>query len=517
LIETAVEPDEGGPAVAAAGERVERYDLVVIGSGPAGERGAAQVAYFGKRVALVEREPHLGGAAANTGTLPSKTLREAALCLSGFRQRDLYGIEVGLKERATVRDLLHRERLVKDSEERRIAANLARHRIDLYHGAARFRDAQQVDVVGPSPARLTAPVFLIATGSRPHRPPQFPFDAQGVYDSDTILNIERIPASMLVAGGGVIGCEYACLFAALGVRVTLVEGRDRLLAFLDEEIVAVLQDRMAALGIQLRMPDSVERVEARAPDALQVHLKSAPEPVTVETILVASGRSGNTDTLGLQALGMPIDKRGLLTVDDHFRTAVPHVYAVGDVIGFPALASTSMEQARLAMCHAFQLTYKNAMAHILPYGIYTIPEVSAAGETEATARAKGMDVVVGRAAFSANARGQIIGDTHGFLKLVFTREDMRLVGTHVIGEQAAELVHIGLTTMLAGHGADLLIQTCFNYPTLSETYKYATYDAMARQQRDLGQGSDVWSSGVWRIVSPPAEADGPARPPATAG
>ncbi|HKY33527.1 MAG TPA: Si-specific NAD(P)(+) transhydrogenase [Candidatus Polarisedimenticolia bacterium] len=455
------------------------YDLVVIGSGPAGEKGAAQAAYFGRKVALVEREPHLGGAAANTGTLPSKTLRETSLYLSGFRQRGLYGLEANLRERATVRDFLRRERVVKETERRRVEANMRRHHVDLYHGAARFTSPGEIEVSGPDAARLTASIFLIATGSSPHRPAPFPFGEPGIHDSDTILDLEALPRSMAVAGGGVIGCEYACIFAALGASVHLIEARDRLLAFLDEEIVAALVERMAALGVRLLMPDAVSSVERRAP-GWRLTLKSG-RVVEADVVLAASGRGGNTAGLGLEAAGVPAGPRGLLAVDEHFRTAVPHIYAAGDVIGFPALASTSMEQARLAMCHAFQLSYKQALAPILPYGIYTIPEVSAAGESEASARAKGIDVVAGKALFAANARGQIVGDEHGFLKLVFDRETMTLLGTHVIGESASELVHVGLTAMLAGQGADLFIQTCYNYPTLTETYKYATYDALGRR------------------------------------
>lgn len=463
------------------------YDLVVIGSGPAGEKGAAQAAYFGNRVALIEREPHLGGAAANTGTLPSKTLRETALYLSGFRQRGLYGIEAGLKDRVSVQDFLRRERTVKETERQRIARNLDRHTIDLFPGSARFCDPFTVEVIGPAEKTLlTAPCFLIATGSSPFRPPQFPWGRHGIYDSDTILNLDRIPASMVVAGGGVIGCEYACMFATLGIRVTLIEARDRLLSFLDEEVTDALMQKMESLGIAFRMSDTIQSVESDGEAAYWVVLASG-EALSVETVLVASGRSSNTSGLNLESVGIPVGKRGQLSVDEHYRTAVPHIYAAGDVIGSPALASSSMEQARLAMCHAFHLGYKDALAPIMPYGIYTIPEVSVAGETEASARAKGMDVVSGKASFTANARGQIIGDD-GFLKLVFTRDDMRLVGTHVIGEQASELVHIGLTAMLMNQGADLFIQTCYNYPTLSEAYKYATYDAMGRKQREAKEG-----------------------------
>ena len=293
---------------------------------------------------------------------------------------------------------------------------------------------------------------------------------------------------MAVVGGGVIGCEYACLFAALGIPLTLIDGRDRMLPFLDKEIGMALQERIAALGVQLHLGERVAAVQeigrSRQGDAPLYRLQlESGRGVEAEAILVASGRSGNTAGLGLEAAGVPAGKRGLIEVDDHFRTAVPYIYAAGDVIGFPALASTSMEQARLAMCHAFDLRYKTALAPQLPFAIYTIPEVSAVGETEESARSKGLDFTVGRAAFEANARGQIIGDAHGFLKLIFSGEDMRLIGVHVIGENASEIIHIGLTAMLVEQGADLFIQTCFNYPTLSETYKYATYDAMGRRQR----------------------------------
>lgn len=461
-------------------DAANHYDLIVIGSGPAGEKGAAQAAYFGKRVALIEKEPHLGGAAANTGTLPSKTLRETALYLSGFRQRGLYGIEANLRERATVQDFLHRERAVKGSERKRIATNLDRHNIDVYIGAATFIDANTV-TFGTEGKTLSADTFLIATGSHPFRPEPYPFDDGCVYDSDEILSLERIPESLIVVGAGVIGCEYACIFAALGTRVTLLESRPQLLAFLDDEIVAVLQERMEHLGVEFVLGDGVTEIigsdTCKISGGYKVHLASG-KIMEGETILVAAGRTGNTAALGLDKVGVEVGKRGLIPVDAEFRTNVPHIFAAGDVVGNPALASAAMEQGRLAMCHAFHLSYKRAMAPILPYGIYTIPEVSAAGETEEDAIAKGIPVVVGRARFAENARGEIIGEEYGFLKLVFHKPDMTLIGCHIIGEQASELVHIGLTAMLAKQGADLFLQTCYNYPTLSEVYKYATYDAL---------------------------------------
>ncbi len=459
------------------------FDLIVIGSGPAGEKGAAQAAYFGKKVALIEKSQNLGGAAANTGTLPSKTLRETALFLSGFRQRELFGIDACVRERAGVQDFLRRERHVKETERQRIAGNLGRHKVPVFTGVARFLDAHTI-AVGEE-TRLTGDVILIATGSRPFHPPAFAVGQRDIFDSDTILELDRIPQSMLIAGGGVIGCEYACMFATLGIKITLVEARDTLLGFLDSEVSRVLKERMIALGIEFRMPDSVLDV-GRDDDGdergWRVALDSG-ESIVSETVLIASGRSGNTGELNLESAGISVGSRGQLTVNENFQTSAPHIYAAGDVIGFPSLASASMEQARLAMCHAFGLEYKSGMAPILPYGIYTIPEVSVAGLTEAEARQKGHDPVIGRARFAANARGQIIGDSYGFLKLVFDRADMKLLGVHILGEQATELVHIGLTAMLCDAGADLFIKTCYNYPTLSEVYKYATYDALGRRNK----------------------------------
>jgi NAD(P) transhydrogenase len=458
------------------------YDLVVIGSGPAGEKGAAQAAYFGKKVALIEKESALGGAAANTGTLPSKTLRESALYISGFRQRGLYGINFSLKDKVTARDFLYRERMVVETERARIAANLQRHAVDLVQGTASFLDEHTVQVQ-PSGAETVAVrgnVILIATGSHPFHPPMLPFDDPRVYDSDTILNLREIPESMLVAGGGVVGCEYACMFAALGIQVTLVEGRDRLLGFLDSEISSILALNLESMGVTLHLSDSIISVEAGS--KLQARLQTG-KTCEVESILAATGRNGNTRGLGLEQIGIQPDPRGLLKVNERYQTSLPHIYAVGDVIGFPALASTSMEQARVAMVHAFDLKYKGRLAELLPYGIYTIPECSMVGETEETAEKKGIVYVAGKAWYHQNARGQIIGEKQGFLKLLFRRDDMRLIGVHVIGEQASELVHTGLCAMLMEAGADLFIQTCFNYPTLSEMYKYATYDALGRRAK----------------------------------
>jgi len=480
------------------------YDLIVIGSGPAGEKGAAQAAYFGKRVALIEREPVLGGAAANTGTLPSKTLRETALYLSGFRQRGLYGVNMSLKEKVTARDFLYRERQVQNTEHMRIIANLRRHKIELYNGHASFVDAHTVQLEnrGMPVVALTADVVLIATGSHPFRPPVFPFHDARVYDSDTILNLHDIPREMLVVGAGVIGCEYACMFAALGIKITLLEGRDRLLAFLDPEVSRLLTHSMVEMGIDVRFNEQVAAVAA-TPATLAATLAGGGK-VSADTFLVAAGRSGNTDRLNLAAAGLAATKRGLIEVNDRYQSTVPHIFAVGDVIGFPALAATSMEQARVAMVHAFDLKYKTRIATILPYGIYTIPECSMAGETEETLTKKSLPYFAGIAHYEANARGQIIGARSGFLKLLFAADTMKLVGVHAIGEQASELVHVGLVALQAGAGADLFIETCFNYPTLGELYKYATYDALGRRARAQGQSRAPFDGDARDIASTPA-------------
>jgi NAD(P) transhydrogenase len=360
---------------------------------------------------------------------------------------------------------------------------MERHGVTTYNGVGAFLDSNTVLVQRQdgSSLTLTASTILLATGTRPHRPADYPWNDARLFDSDTILNIGQLPDSLLVIGGGVIGSEYACIFAALGVRVTLVDGRDRLLGFLDSEVSAALQSAMAGMGIQLLLGDSVESICSA--EKLDVAFKSNGV-VSFDAILSASGRQGNTATLGLEKSGISADKRGLLKVNEHYQTDISNIYAAGDVIGFPALASTSMEQARIAMCHAFDLKYKTGLARILPLGIYTIPECSCAGETEESLREKGIAYVIGKASYARNTRGFIIGDHEGFLKLLFRAEDMILIGVHCIGEQATDLVHTGLAALLLGQGAEFFINSCFNYPTLSEMYKYAAYDALGHIQRD---------------------------------
>ncbi|HMB03172.1 MAG TPA: Si-specific NAD(P)(+) transhydrogenase [Isosphaeraceae bacterium] len=469
------------------------FDLVVIGSGPAGEKGAAQAAYFGKSVALIEKEHVVGGAAANTGTLPSKTLRETSLFLSGFRNRDLSGVNLSLKHQVTLRDFLAHEQHVVSDERVRVLENLGRHKIRVFEGTGCFADPHTISVRSQDgrEARVSGDVILIAVGSSPHRPETFPFEDPRIWDSDTILKLEFMPRSMLVVGGGVIGCEYACMFAILGIEVTVVEQRGRVIGSLDGEIAASLQGQMEAIGVRFFFNDGVEAVDVG--EQIEAKLRSGAV-LKPHAILVSSGRGGNTKGLRLDRVGIEADARGLIRVNPHYQTTVPHIYAAGDVIGSPALASTAMEQARVAMVHAFDLKYKSDVAFVLPYGIYTIPECSMAGETEEALRKAGVKYVVGKATYATNARGHIIGDEKGFLKLIFRFDDMKLLGVHVIGEQATELVHVGLTALLLEKGADLFIQTCYNYPTLTELYKYATYDALGRRARMLNQESKAGAS-----------------------
>jgi NAD(P) transhydrogenase len=468
---------------------MERYDLIVIGSGPAGEKGAAQAAYFGKRVALVEEAPHVGGAGINTGTVPSKTLRETALYFSGLVQRGLYGVDYRIKTDLTVRDFMYREQEVVKSLRQVVAGNIERHGIELIQGAASFEDAHTI-AVAPRDSdfvrRIQGDVILIATGSVPSRPRDIPFDDPRVYDSDEILRMRGLPRTMAVVGAGVIGCEYTTIFAALGIRVTLVDGRDRLLAFLDAEIADRLRLQMEFLGVNVRLRDGAARVTP-APDVVDLELKSGGR-LAVDAVLFAAGRFGNTRRLGLEKVGIPVNDRGLIAVNEHYQTAVPHVYAAGDVIGFPALAATSMEQARVAMCHAFDLKYKTRVAPIFPLAVYTIPEVAMVGETEESCRERGIDYCVGRAQYRTNARGQIVGDLAGLVKLVFRYPDKTLLGVHVIGESASELVHVGLMVLLAGGTIDTFINAVFNYPTLGDAYKYAAYDGLGNLARRLGGG-----------------------------
>jgi len=463
-------------------QQEERFDLVVIGCGPAGEKAAAQAAYFGKRVALIERAGVPGGSCINTGTVPSKTLRESALYFSGLGQRGLYGIDYSLKENLTVHDFMHHEREVVEMERQRILRNLELHKIEYVQGQGAFEDAHTIVVSsgavgnGGSTRKLRGEVILIATGSKPHRPPEISFDDVHTFDSDTFLQMERIPKSLAVIGGGVIGCEYASIFMALGGKVTLVDGRDKLLPFLDTEISERLRDRLKQLGMQFLFNERPVKVENSAGGAT-LHMKSGKKLQT-EAALFAAGRRAAVDGLALEKAVLALNDRGYIPVDENYRTGVKNIYAAGDVIGFPALASTSMEQGRVAVCHAFGFQYKQRVASMLPMGIYTIPEISSAGETEDSCKEKKIDYEVGRARYENNARGHIAGDTAGLLKLIFAPEDKKLLGVSIIGESATELIHVGMMVLDNSLTIHEFIEQVFNYPTLSEMYKYAAYDGL---------------------------------------
>lgn len=456
----------------------KRFDLVVIGSGPAGEKGAAQAAYFGKSVALIERSDYLGGTGINTGTVPSKTLRETALYFSGLRQRGLYGIDYSLKERLTVADLMRRQQDVVEMERTIVRTNMERHNVEVFRGVARLRDAHTVSFLKPDGTEddVTGDIILIATGSSPFRPAGIPFDNQRIYDSDSILRMKMIPKTMVVIGGGVIGCEYACTFSALGVQVTLVESSNRILRFVDSEIAARLRQSLELLGLRFVFNDRLQRAEVLA-DRVRLELRSG-EIFDCEIALIAAGRQSNVQGMGLEETGIALGERGLILVNEKYQTPVSNIYAAGDVIGFPALSSVSMEQARVAMVHAFNLAYKESISSVLPLAIYTIPEISLAGLTEDACREQDIPYVVGRSYFDKSPRGQIIGDTSGMLKLVFSPSDKKLLGVHLIGEMSSELVHIGSQVIAAGGSIDVFIDSVYNYPTLSDSYKYAAYDGL---------------------------------------
>jgi NAD(P) transhydrogenase len=464
----------------------QNYDLIIIGGGPAGLVAANTATAVHKKVALIDSHHELGGAGINTGTVPSKTLRETALALSGLKSRDLYGVDLSVRGSVTVREFLGHEQHVKATFNQAFLDRLKNEHSNLYFGEASFVDANTVSVkllpglLGEKidtsqPAVIRGDKILIATGSSPVRPPLFPFDKEEIYDSDSILMLHKIPKSMAVIGAGVIGSEYASTFAALGAQVHIIDGRDKLLPFLDAEVSHALQAAMERGGVTFHWKEMVQKCECANGSATLTF--ASGKVLTVDAVLVAAGRKSNVEKLALPSAGVATGERGLIPVNDHYQTNVPHIYAAGDVIGFPALASTSMEQARRAVAHALGMP-NGALSPLLPNGIYTIPEVSMIGETEETLKKKGIDYVVGRSLYKDNARGQIIGDQDGFLKLIFQKSDMKLLGVHVIGELATEVAHIGLMAMLFGGTANIFVEACFNVPTLGMLYKTATLAAI---------------------------------------
>jgi NAD(P) transhydrogenase len=454
------------------------YDLLVIGSGPAGQKAAIQGAKIGRRVALIEREPSLGGVSANTGTIPSKTARAAILDLTGFAQRAVYGDAYRVRNAITIDDLLWRTQHVIEHERAVVRDQLRRNGVDVIEGTASFLDAHTLEVAGPRPLSPSGGKIVIAVGTRPARPSGVDFDDVTVIDSDGLTGLRRLPATMTVVGAGVIGVEYASMAAALGVTVTLVDKRTELLDFVDEELVNALRYHLRGLGLTLRLGEEVSAIERRG-DGSAVTCLASGKRIPSDVVLYAAGRQGATADLRLEAAGLEADGRGRIAVDEHFHTAQPHIFAVGDVIGFPALAATSMEQGRLAACAAFGVVAAE-MPTALPYGIYTIPEMSFVGRTEHQLTEVGVPYVVGIARYRELTRGEIAGDNTGLLKLLINADTRQLEGVHVFGTAATELVHIAQTAMAGRLGVDYFVEAVFNYPTFSDAFKIAALDAVNR-------------------------------------
>jgi NAD(P) transhydrogenase len=477
-------------------------DLVVIGSGPAGQKAAIQAAKLRKRVAVVERAESVGGVCVNTGTIPSKTIREAILYLTGLDQRGIYGQGYRVREQIEASELTERTRQVVERERNVVRDQLLRNHVQLVPGTARLLDprtVQVVDAVGGE-RRFVAGAIVIATGSVPARVPGIEFDERTIFDSDTILQMARIPDSIVVVGAGVIGIEYASMFAALGSRVTVVDARTGLLDFCDPEITEALRYHLRDLNVIFRFGETVTKVAALGDGAGTVtHLESGKQ-IAADAVFYSAGRVGATADLGLEALDIELDARGRIRVRDHYQTAVDGVYAVGDVIGFPSLASTSAEQGRLAACHVFGIE-ADPMDDLLPIGVYAIPEISFVGKTEPDLTEASVPYEVGVAHYRELARGQINGETYGLLKLLVCPNERKLLGVHVFGAEATEVVHIGQAVMGLGGTIDYLVETVFNYPTLAEAYKVAALDA----------------SNKLRAVSVAVGAEQPARPAATPG
>jgi NAD(P) transhydrogenase len=454
------------------------YDLVVIGSGPAGQKGAICAAKLRKKVAIIDRKKTIGGVCVHTGTIPSKTLREAVLYLSGFRQRTFYGRGYALKDRIAMADLVFRAQAVMAREIDVIKAQLRRNYVTTLEGDARLVDPHTVEIRSDEGTQLVhGEHILIACGTRPAHSADIPIDGKRIFDSDQVHCLEEIPRELIVVGAGIIGLEYASMFAALGVKVTLLDQRPVLLDFVDREIIEALCFQLRQLGTVFRLGEKVvsvgfdderDRVFARLESGKKVHGQG---------LLYTIGRQANSDLLNLGPVGVQTDERGKIPVNENYQTVVPHIYAAGDVIGFPALASTSMEQGRLASSHMFGKAGKMP-ANLIPYGIYTIPEISMVGHTEEQLTREKVPYEVGLARYAELAKGQMLGDEQGLLKLVFDPDTLKLLGVHVIGDRAAEIVHIGQAVLTMGGTMEYFRDTVFNYPTLAEAYKVAALDGL---------------------------------------
>jgi NAD(P) transhydrogenase len=461
---------------------MRNYDLIVIGSGPAGQRAAIQAAKSGKRVVVVEQREIVGGACINTGTIPSKTMREAVMHLSGFQFQGIYGINYHVKEKITMADLGFRVNQVIKTEADVTQAQLARNGIEVVNARASFVDATHVRTVNSrGQADLEAPITIIATGTKPAVSDKVPLNGCTIVDSDQILQIPEIPRTLIVVGGGVIGVEYACMFAILGVRVILVEKRPRLLEFADAEIIEALSYHLRDHRVTMRLNEEVASVE-ELPDGSVVANLQSNKRITGDALLYAVGRQGNVDDLNLAAAGLEADNRGRIHVDAEYKTKAPNIYAVGDVIGFPSLASVSMEQGRIAAANACGIKIQSNPANY-PYGIYTIPEISFIGKTEEQLTDEDVPYEVGVAYYRETARGQIRGDTTGRLKIIFHRETRKILGVHIIGEGASELLHIGQAVLVLNGTVDYFVENVFNYPTLAECYKQAAFNGVNKLMR----------------------------------
>jgi NAD(P) transhydrogenase len=470
---------------------VHDFDLLVIGSGPGGQKAAIAAAKLGKRVAVVERPEMMGGVCLQTGTIPSKTLREAILYLTGLDQREMYGQSYRVKEDITVADLTARTQHVVSREADVVRNQLTRNRVAILPGLAHFVEPNVVEIGRGTEGmnrRVSADNIIIATGTRPARPASVAFDEKTIIDADGIIHLDKIPRSMVVVGAGVIGIEYASMFAALGTKVTVVEQRERMLDFCDLEVVEALKYHLRDLAVTFRFGETVSAVEAHPHGALA--LLASGKKIPADTVLYSAGRQGQTEELNLAAAGLAADKRGRIKVDENFQTEVPHIYAVGDVIGFPALAATSMEQGRQAAHHAFGEPVHTA--HLLqPIGIYSIPEISFIGQTEDQLTQACIPFEVGVSRYRELARGQIIGDSYGVLKLLVSPETRQLLGVHVFGTGATELVHIGQAVAGCGGTVDYLVDAVFNYPTLAESYKIAALDATNKMREITRLASEI--------------------------
>ena len=464
----------------ADGPQVPSYDLISIGSGPAGEKAALVAAKFGRRAAIVEMAPRPGGAMVNTGTVASKALRETALVASAMRRRPIPGFEAVAPSGLSMQRFMARRTLVQMEEHDRIEGGLEAAGVEIIRGRGEIVDAHTVAVTHADGSRelLTTEFILIATGSSPARAKSVDFTHPAIVDADGILELESMPRTLAIVGAGVIGSEYASIFAELGVEVTLIEPRGTLMRFLDEEIRDILTRGMEDVGIRLLFGRAAAKVEGLADGRARTTLADG-ETIDTDCVLWSLGRNGNSRGIGLEAVGVIPDERGNIKVDTHYRTSCESVFAAGDVIGFPALASTSMEQGRIAACHMFGIPFITRLADTVPMGIYTIPAIGSVGLTEEEARDGGRDVVVGRAHYRDNARGRMLGDDRGLLKAVFDRRTRVLIGVSVVGEDATELVHLGQQAIASGHGMQHLVETCFNYPSLTELYKVAAFDALA--------------------------------------